>query len=57
MERASLVIDLTRIANDDDDEVVEIPGFPADIPQTLIPLEEEVAPSEVCMPSPLLTHY
>ena len=51
-ERASSVIDLTGFAHEDEDEeVVEIPGFPdvADIPQTLVPVEvdDENLPGEV----------
>ena len=54
-ERASSVIDLTGFAHEDEDEeVVEIPGFPdvADIPQTLVPVEvdDENLPGEVRIP-------
>ena len=53
VDRASLVIDLTF--DDEDEEIMVIPGFPEDVPQTLIPLEESenVAPGEVCRPSPI----
>ena len=54
MERASSVIDLTGFAYEEEDEVVEIPGFPdvADIPQTLVPVEvdDENLPGEVRIP-------
>ena len=55
VERASLVIDLTAFAHEDEDEeVIEIPGFPdvADIPQTLVPVEvdDENLPGEVRIP-------
>ena len=49
VDRASSVIDLTHeTGSDTDDEVVEIPGFPTDIPRTLVPIEEP-APGEVCI--------
>ena len=54
-ERASSVIDLTGYAHEDEDEeVVEIPGFPdvVDILQTLVPVEvdDENLPGEVRIP-------
>ena len=54
VERASSVIDLTGFTHVDEDEVVEIPGFPdvADVPQTLVPVEvdDENLPGEVRIP-------
>ena len=52
VERASSVINLTSFAHEDEDEeVVKIPGFPdvADIPQTLVPVDvdDENLPGEV----------
>ena len=52
-ERGSSVIDLTGYAyKEEEEEIVEIPGFPdvVDIPQTLVPLEDENLPGEVCIP-------
>ena len=50
VDRASSVIDLTR--GDEEEEVIEIPGFPdvVDIPQTLVPLDDENLPGEVRIP-------
>ena len=34
---------------DSEDEVVEIPGFPTEIPRMLVPLEEAPTSGEVCI--------
>ena len=51
VDRASSVIDLTR-GDEEEEEAIEIPGFPdvVDIPQTLVPLDDENLPGEVCIP-------
>ena len=50
VSRASSPIDLTGDPDsDDEDEVVEIPGFPAEFPRTLVPLEEAPTSGEVRM--------
>ena len=49
VNRASSPIDLTGDpGSDSEDEVVEIPGFPAEFPRMLVPLEEVPAPGDVC---------
>ena len=49
VDQASSAIDLTHeTSSDTDDKVVEIPGFPTDIPRMLVPIEEP-PPSEVCI--------
>ena len=49
VDQASSAIDLTHeTGSDTDDEVVEIPGFPVDVPRTLVPIEEP-PPGEVCI--------
>ena len=40
-------------SSESDDEVVEIPGFPRDIPRMLVPIKEP-APGEVCILSSIL---
>ena len=48
VNRASSPIDLTGDPDSDsEDEVVEIPGFPAEFPRTLVPLEEAPTSGEV----------
>ena len=48
VSRASSPIDLTGDPDSDsEDEVVEIPGFPAEFPWTLVPLEEAPTSGEV----------
>ena len=48
VSRASSPIDLTGDPDlDSEDEVVEIPRFPTELPRTLVPLEEAPASGEV----------
>ena len=48
VNRASSPIDLTGAPDSDsEDEVVEIPGFPTEIPMMLVPLEEVPTSGEV----------
>ena len=48
VNRASSPIDLTGDLDlDSEDEVVEIPGFPAEFPRMLVPLEEAPTSGEV----------
>ena len=48
VNRASSPIDLTGDPDlDSEDEVVEIPGFPAEFPRMLVPLEEAPTSGEV----------
>ena len=49
VNRVSSPIDLTGDSDSDsEDEVVEIPGFPTEIPMMLVPLEEAPTSGEVC---------
>ena len=50
VNRMSSPIDLTGDPDSDsEDEVVEIPGFPTEIPRMLVPLEDVPTSGEVCI--------